>query len=95
MSAERSESTGGSRGRLGEPYASLLEKLLAEASKRLGNDLVSLVVFGSAARGEARPDSDTDLLIVELLLKASLRLAGIEPPKWHDAGPLLPSSTRV
>jgi len=26
---------------------------------------------------------------VELLLKAALRLVGIEPPKWHDVGPLL------
>ena len=26
---------------------------------------------------------------VELLLKASLRLVGIEPPKWHDVGPIL------
>jgi HEPN domain-containing protein len=26
---------------------------------------------------------------VELLLKASLRLIGIEPPKWHDVGPIL------
>jgi HEPN domain-containing protein len=26
---------------------------------------------------------------VELSLKGALRLAGIEPPKWHDVGPLL------
>lgn len=26
---------------------------------------------------------------VELLLKASLRIVGIEPPKWHDVGPAL------
>ena len=26
---------------------------------------------------------------VELLLKASLRLVGIEPPKWRDVGPVL------
>ncbi len=26
---------------------------------------------------------------VELLLKAALRLVGIEPPKWHDVGPIL------
>ena len=26
---------------------------------------------------------------VELLLKAALRAAGIEPPKWHDVGPVL------
>ncbi|MDI9620022.1 MAG: HEPN domain-containing protein [Candidatus Nezhaarchaeota archaeon] len=26
---------------------------------------------------------------VEMLLKAALRLVGVEPPKWHDVGPLL------
>lgn len=26
---------------------------------------------------------------VELLLKAALRLVGVEPPKWHDVGPVL------
>ncbi|AEA12718.1 HEPN domain protein [Thermoproteus uzoniensis 768-20] len=26
---------------------------------------------------------------VELLLKAALRIVGIEPPKWRDVGPIL------
>lgn len=26
---------------------------------------------------------------VELLLKAALRLVGVEPPKWHDVSPVL------
>ncbi|MBS7656272.1 HEPN domain-containing protein [Candidatus Bathyarchaeota archaeon] len=26
---------------------------------------------------------------VELSLKAALRIAGVEPPKWHDVGPIL------
>jgi HEPN domain-containing protein len=26
---------------------------------------------------------------VELSLKAALRLVGVEPPKWHDPGPVL------
>lgn len=26
---------------------------------------------------------------VELALKAALRLVGLEPPKWHDVGPIL------
>jgi len=26
---------------------------------------------------------------VELLLKAALRLVGVEPPKWHDVGPVI------
>ena len=27
--------------------------------------------------------------LVELALKAMLRAAGIDPPKWHDVGPIL------
>jgi len=27
--------------------------------------------------------------IVELALKGALRLVGIEPPRWHDVGPIL------
>jgi len=27
--------------------------------------------------------------VVELYLKGILRFAGIEPPKWHDVGPIL------
>jgi len=26
---------------------------------------------------------------VELALKAALRLVGVEPPRWHDVGPVL------
>ena len=26
---------------------------------------------------------------VELALKAALRMVGVEPPKWHDVGPVL------
>lgn len=27
--------------------------------------------------------------LVELVLKAALRLVGIDPPRWHDVGPVL------
>jgi hypothetical protein len=38
-------------------YVELLET-------RFGPDLISVVVFGSQARGEAKPESDVDVLIV-------------------------------
>jgi predicted nucleotidyltransferase len=44
------------RGLLGE-----LLRLLREA---FGEDLISVVVFGSVARGDAKPSSDTDVLVV-------------------------------
>ena len=50
--------------KLREPYASLLRKLLRALLRRFGDDLISVVLFGSVARGEAKRDSDVDLLIV-------------------------------
>ncbi len=45
------------RGRLLTRFQSLLEE-------QLGENLVSLVLFGSTARGDFREDSDIDLLVV-------------------------------
>jgi predicted nucleotidyltransferase len=41
-----------------------VERLLDDLAREHGSRLVSFVVFGSVARGEARPGSDVDLLIV-------------------------------
>lgn len=49
---------------LAEPYRTIVSELLRLLRDRLGEGLVSLVVFGSVARGDARPESDIDLLIV-------------------------------
>ena len=42
----------------------IAEKLVENLLKVFGEKLVSVALFGSAARGEAREDSDIDLLIV-------------------------------
>lgn len=47
-----------------EPYRSLLSKLVELLRWRFGDDLVSVVVYGSIARGDYRRDSDVDLLII-------------------------------
>jgi predicted nucleotidyltransferase len=47
-----------------QPYRSLVAELLKGLLEVFGDKLVSLVVFGSVARGEARRDSDVDVLIV-------------------------------
>jgi uncharacterized protein len=41
-----------------------LERYVLALEQRFGSDLISVVLFGSWARGEARPASDFDVLIV-------------------------------
>lgn len=33
--------------------------------------------------------------LVELVLKGALRLIGVDPPKWHDVGPILREHTEA
>ncbi len=47
-----------------EPYRTVLTKLLDALLKYFDDDLVSVVLYGSVARGEAERDSDIDLIII-------------------------------
>lgn len=49
---------------LAEPYRTLAQKLVESLCRRLGERLVSVAVFGSAARGEAGKESDLDVMVV-------------------------------
>jgi predicted nucleotidyltransferase len=42
----------------------ILETLRQEFSQTLGDQLEGVLLFGSRARGEERPDSDVDVLVV-------------------------------
>jgi len=46
-----------------EPHRTVIEKMI-ELLSIMGEKLVSVVIFGSVARGSAREDSDIDLLMV-------------------------------
>jgi predicted nucleotidyltransferase len=50
--------------RLVAPYGNLLDELIDCLLKAWNGNLVSVVVFGSVARGVPRADSDIDLLVV-------------------------------
>ena len=47
-----------------KPYDAIINKLAEALKKKYEENLISIVVYGSVARGEARKDSDIDLLIV-------------------------------
>jgi len=47
-----------------DPYRGLLSKLVGLLLERFGDRLISVVLFGSVARCDAKPGSDVDLLIV-------------------------------
>ncbi|MBT9131053.1 MAG: hypothetical protein DDT42_01819 [candidate division WS2 bacterium] len=47
-----------------EPYKTLIEKLIEALKKRYGDRFISLIIFGSVARGEMKKDSDIDLLLI-------------------------------
>jgi hypothetical protein len=63
--------------------ATLAQSYLVKATKRLK---ILVVLLEEAAYSDVVREAQE---IVELALKGMLRQAGIEPPKWHDVGPVL------
>lgn len=59
-----------------EKIESILNHVLRESNRRWGQDLVSVIVFGSFARGDAYEHSDIDLLIIVKNL----------PKGWRERG---------
>ena len=49
---------------LSPEWRALADRVVAEYRTAIGDDLVALALFGSVARGQARPDSDLDLYVV-------------------------------
>ncbi|MBS7645731.1 MAG: nucleotidyltransferase domain-containing protein [Candidatus Bathyarchaeia archaeon] len=78
-------------GRIADPdRRGLLEGLLRLLKETFGEGLMSVVVFGSVARGDAKPSSDIDVLVVarnmpksmmermELMAKLMIKLEGTD-----------------
>jgi hypothetical protein len=49
---------------LAPQWRALADRVVAEYRAAIGDDLVATALFGSVARGQARPDSDLDLYVV-------------------------------
>lgn len=76
------------------PLTEQLQPVTSALQEALGDDLVALVLFGSRARGDARPDSDWDLLLIaeglpERPFARHLALKKVLPPLWRGAIALL------
>lgn len=83
-------------GRLGEPYRTILLELVKALRRQFGDSLVSVVVFGSVARGEARRDSDIDLLIVaEGLPRGRFERQDAFMRAEEEVGPLIEGAERM
>ncbi|MBI5653813.1 MAG: nucleotidyltransferase domain-containing protein [Chloroflexi bacterium] len=54
--------------------SAILDRAVARLRDALGDNLVGIVLYGSYARGEARADSDIDLLVIARGL----------PAQWYD-----------
>jgi len=58
---------------VGRLFKDYLDEILNQLKERLGQTLVSVVLYGSVARGEAGEGSDIDLLVVSRVFGRSLR----------------------
>jgi hypothetical protein len=79
----------------GSPVQEVVEALRQE----LGDDLRGVVLFGSRARGEGRPESDWDLLVVADALPSSplergQALTRVVPPRWRGRVAILGRTPR-
>lgn len=64
-------------------YKALLDAFIGSVQQKLGDQVVSLVLYGSVARGTAKPDSDVDLLLIlrEALAAYWKRLQSLLPKR--------------
>lgn len=63
----------------GDALADAIRRLQANREKLREEGIAAISVFGSVARGDARHDSDIDLLAVPL---AGLRVGGLKLMRW-------------
>ncbi len=67
-------------------YKVLLNDFVNLVQQVLGDQLISVVLYGSVARGTARPDSDVDLLVVLRMAPAGY---------WKRLQPFLPILSKL
>ena len=75
-------------GRITEKEQQAAKDFLEKVRQRFDGQLLSAVLFGSRARGEAEPDSDMDILVVmasdDLKTREEIRYLAVEVLLDHD-----------
>jgi len=69
---------------LQEEYRTLADEYVRATSEFFGDRLVSICFFGSVARGEAKADSDIDVLVVATRLPSDVGLRFRETAGIHE-----------
>jgi predicted nucleotidyltransferase len=80
---------------LTEQERRLIEAFVDKVRARFDQQLVSMILFGSRARGEASPDSDMDIAVILIEVNADTRqvIRNLAVEVWLETGIYL--STRV
>jgi len=73
-------------------------EVVSALSTHLGSSLKGIVLFGSRARGDARAESDWDLLVVADTFavpprERSRELRNVLPPRWQGAVAIIAKTT--
>jgi uncharacterized protein len=58
---------------LPSPFKDALEKFVSEAVQTYPDEILRIILFGSLARGEAREDSDMDIMVIVRVEDIELR----------------------
>lgn len=80
-------------------YKQLIDRFVKEVSTSLKEDLLAVTLFGSVARGEARKDSDIDILLLlrkkDKKIEEKLANIGVESYYWKENKNLLKKGIRT
>lgn len=73
----------------------MIDEFEKEVEKELGSEITGMILYGSAARGELKPDSDIDILLISGNKKIKDRVFEIASRFLIDYGQVFSISIRT